>query len=431
MEARQEAIKRKTVEYEAELRQRTELQTVAAQTMGGIQEERKNQQLVLERRRQKAKEYRTTVLESIKLAGETLGYGFNAFLGDRDEITAAVATISAVAIGIYSAKTLTAIAGRFVESRLGKPSLIRETSRVSLTQLLSHPISLSKQMFWATKPANALQGIILRPDIEARLEHIASTTSNTKRNGAPFRHILLWGPPGTGKTMFAKSLAKHSGLEFAVMTGGDVAPLGRDAVTEVHKVFSWAQTSYKGVLLFVDEADAFLQRRANHVLSEDMRNALNAFLYCTGEATTKFMIVYASNQPEQFDDAINDRIDEMVHFSLPQCDERKRMLAQYINLYLVEKASGSHPITIKGISDKEIDLAADMPQGFSGREIEKLVIAWQASAYGNKIPEFTPKEMIKTLEDHIQQKNKKNLWLDDVTKAVAYGPTKATSTNLF
>lgn len=48
------------------------------------------------------------------------------------------------------------------------------------------------------------------------------------------------------------------------------------------------------------------------VISEDMRNALNAFLYRTGEQTDRFMVVYASNQPEQFDDAINDRIDEMV-----------------------------------------------------------------------------------------------------------------------
>ena len=53
------------------------------------------------------------------------------------------------------------------------------------------------------------------------------------------------------------------------------------------------------------------------MISEDLRNALNAFLYRTGEASHKFMVVYASNQPEQFDWAINDRIDEMVEFKLP------------------------------------------------------------------------------------------------------------------
>jgi hypothetical protein len=46
------------------------------------------------------------------------------------------------------------------------------------------------------------------------------------------------------------------------MTGGDVAPLGREAVTAIHKVFDWSQTSRRGLLLFIDEADAFLRKRA-------------------------------------------------------------------------------------------------------------------------------------------------------------------------
>ncbi|CAM9837597.1 unnamed protein product, partial [Laminaria digitata] len=58
-----------------------------------------------------------------------------------------------------------------------------------------------------------------------------------------FRHLLLHGPPGTGKTLFAKGLARHSGLDYAIITGGDVAPLGREAVSEMHKLFDWAQAS--------------------------------------------------------------------------------------------------------------------------------------------------------------------------------------------
>ncbi|CAN0328648.1 unnamed protein product, partial [Ectocarpus sp. 4 AP-2014] len=73
------------------------------------------------------------------------------------------------------------------------------------------------------------------------------------------------GPPGTGKTLFAKGLARHSGLDYAIITGGDVAPLGREAVSEMHKLFDWAQASRRGVLLFVDEADAFLRRRSTEV----------------------------------------------------------------------------------------------------------------------------------------------------------------------
>lgn len=47
-------------------------------------------------------------------------------------------------------------------------------------------------------------------------------------------------------------------------------------------MFDWAATTRKGVLLFVDEADAFLRRRSTEHMSEELRNALNAFLYRTG-----------------------------------------------------------------------------------------------------------------------------------------------------
>ena len=51
------------------------------------------------------------------------------------------------------------------------------------------------------------------------------------------------------------------------------------------------------------------------------------------------MLVLASNQPEQFDWAINDRLDEMVEFRLPDLDERERMVRQYFEIYILNPAS--------------------------------------------------------------------------------------------
>ena len=45
----------------------------------------------------------------------------------------------------------------------------------------------------------ALKEIILEPSLDRRLRRVAISTSNTKKNNAPFRHLLLHGPPGTGK----------------------------------------------------------------------------------------------------------------------------------------------------------------------------------------------------------------------------------------
>ena len=52
------------------------------------------------------------------------------------------AGLTLIAFGIYTAKMGTGIVGRFVEARLGKPSLVRETSRLSFFQSLRHPLKV-------------------------------------------------------------------------------------------------------------------------------------------------------------------------------------------------------------------------------------------------------------------------------------------------
>ena len=74
-----------------------------------------------------------------------------------------------------------------------------------------------------------------------RKPHPERNNPNQTRSNRKHPNRNETGPPGTGKTLFAKGLARHSGLEYAILTGGDIAPLGRDAVTEMHKVFDWAQ----------------------------------------------------------------------------------------------------------------------------------------------------------------------------------------------
>lgn len=85
-------------------------------------------------------------MESIKTAGAVLGTGFNTFLSDWDKIAAAAAGISLLALGVYSAKGGTGVVARYIESRIGKPSLVRETSRVNLVDTIRHPIKTIKSI---------------------------------------------------------------------------------------------------------------------------------------------------------------------------------------------------------------------------------------------------------------------------------------------
>lgn len=272
-----------------------------------------------------------------RTAGTVLGAGAQALLTDWEKVLAAAGGLSLLALGIYSAKGATSVTARYIEARIGKPSLVNETSRFSILEAAKHPIQMIKRL--KSKPADAISGVVLAPKIEERLRDIAIATKNTRHNRGMYRNILMHGPPGTGKTMFAKRLADHSGMDYAIMTGGDVGPMGREGVTAIHKVFDWANTSRRGLLLFVDEADAFLRKRSSEHISEDLRSALNAFLYRTGEQNSKFMLVLASNTPEQFDYAINDRLDEMVEFLLPGLEERERLVRLYFDKFVLQPAA--------------------------------------------------------------------------------------------
>ena len=242
--AKQEAMRKATLEHEMELRAKADMKRIEAETVAKAKVERENQDLNLEKIRLQAKEHRNTVLEGIKTAGSVLGAGAQAFLQDWDKVTAAAAGLSLLALGVYTAKRATGVAAGYMAARLGKPSLVRDTSRFSAFETVKNPITTVKK--FQKKPQDALSGVILSPTLETRLRDVAIATKNTKLNGGLYRNLLFYGPPGTGKTMFAKKLAMHGGMDYAVMTGGDVAPMGRDGVTAMHKVFDWANTSRKG-----------------------------------------------------------------------------------------------------------------------------------------------------------------------------------------
>uniref|UniRef100_A0A4W6BXF5 ATPase family AAA domain containing 3A n=1 Tax=Lates calcarifer TaxID=8187 RepID=A0A4W6BXF5_LATCA len=408
---KQEAMRKATIEHEMELRHKNDLLRVEAEAKARAQVERENADLIREQIRLKAAEHRQTVLESIRTAGAVFGEGFRAFVSDWDKLTATVAGLTLLAAGVYSARNATAVAGRYIEARLGKPSLVRETSRLTVAEAVKHPIKTAKCL--RSRPEDALEGVVLSPALEERVRDIAIATCNTKQNKGLYRNILMYGPPGTGKTLFAKKLALHSGMDYAIMTGGDVAPMGRDGVTAMHKVFDWASTSRRGLLLFVDEADAFLRKRATEKISEDLRATLNAFLYRTGEQSNKFMLVLASNQPEQFDWAINDRIDEIVNFALPGLEERERLVRLYFDKFVLGPATtGRQRLKLAQFDyGQKCSDIAKQAEGMSGREISKLGVAWQAAAYSSEDGVLTEAMLDSRVDDAIKQHAQKMNWL--------------------
>ncbi|CAI9110782.1 OLC1v1010861C1 [Oldenlandia corymbosa var. corymbosa] len=339
-------------------------------------------------------------LAAINTAFSHIEGGFRILLNDRGKLVMTIGGATALAAGVYTTREGSRVMWGYVNRMLGQPSLIRESSIAKFPW--SGIVSRSaKKMFSQGTAAEGqskspLEGIVLHPSLQKRIHHLARATANTKAHEAPFRNMLFYGPPGTGKTMVAREIARKSGLDYAMMTGGDVAPLGPQAVTKIHEIFDWSKRSKKGLLLFIDEADAFLCERNSIYMSEAQRSALNAMLFRTGDQSRDVVLVLATNRPRDLDSAIADRIDEVIEFPLPQEEERFKLLKLYLNKYLCGgdetegKSKWSHffkkqpqKITVKeDLTDDVFREAAKKIEGFSGREIAKLMASVQAAVYG-------------------------------------------------
>lgn len=238
-----------------------------------------------------------------------------------------------------------------------------------------------------------MEKIVLEEELSERLTWTTNSLLNAKKNGTPFRHLMLYGPPGTGKTLFARTLSRQSGLDYAIMSGGDVGPLGKDAVHELNKLFDWANNSKKGLILFIDEADAFLRMGRGSdsgSMSEEARNVLSAFLHHTGTESDKFVVVLATNIRETLDRAVIDRIDEGFEFGLPSVKERHRMLEMFMEEHVHQPTRKGRLIEVdEAINSDFLLKVAERTDGFSGRQIAKLVLAYQAAVFGSGTTRLT------------------------------------------
>ncbi|KAF0934703.1 hypothetical protein E2562_026448 [Oryza meyeriana var. granulata] len=357
---------------------------------------------------EQAKAEKEKWVQAINTTFEHIGGGLRTILTDQDKLVVAVGGATALAAGIYTTREGARVVWGYVDRILGQPSLIRESSRGKypwsgvFSRAMSMMTSKLNKGSNSGNNGNGFGDVILNPSLQKRVKQLANATANTKLHQAPFRNMLFYGPPGTGKTMAARELARKSGLDYALMTGGDVAPLGSQAVTKIHQLFDWAKKSNRGLLLFIDEADAFLCERNKTYMSEAQRSALNALLFRTGDQSKDIVLALATNRPGDLDSAVADRIDEVLEFPLPGEDERSKLLKLYLDKYIM-KAGEKHEkswlrffrgqpqkIEVKGITDDLIREAAAKTEGFSGREIAKLMASVQAAVYGSKECVLTP-----------------------------------------
>jgi len=216
-----------------------------------------------------------------------------------------------------------------------RPKLIIESSKKTITEQCAALFTSSEN-----KPFE----MVFSPGLKEHLDGIIKATSTIQgkikegKTNVKYRNLMLFGPPGTGKTMFAKKLAKESGLEYAFMSGSSFAKFqDGEGIKELDELFAWAKRS-KGLMLFIDEAETFLSKRENMDPQSKAYQLLNNFLNYTGERSSQFMIVFATNHKNALDSAMYRRIDDLIEMPLPSQQQRFETLKHYRNKILLDIA---------------------------------------------------------------------------------------------
>ncbi|MGC8676311.1 MAG: AAA family ATPase [Candidatus Micrarchaeia archaeon] len=175
--------------------------------------------------------------------------------------------------------------------------------------------------------------------------------------------ILLFGPPGTGKTMLMRAIAYELGnIHFISIAGTDISRMGlENAVSTVKGIFDRAKENEPSII-FVDEIDALIPER-------DTSNELGAQL--VGEFLEEFdklkeegeniVVVAATNRPDALDPALlrSGRFDRLIYIPPPNADDRAKLFKEYL---------GEAPLA------EDVDFAklAAMTEGFTGADISNL-----------------------------------------------------------
>lgn len=347
------------------LAQDTAIQVAKEAEKEKTENERRNEDIAIRLVNARGDEQRQTVLTAIKAMAGEVATAATTLRFNPERLRRLVMGLAFLICSFFVSRESAVFARRMLAAYLTRPALVRETSFGRI---------------FRPRYASFLDGIVLPFTTRQRLDQLAASLRGARKLRAPLRHTLLYGAPGTGKTLVARRLAEISGLDWAIMSGGDAGPLGAHATTELHKLFNWANRSPRGLLLFVDEAETALADRGRPDLSEDAISALNAFLYHTSDASYNVVLVLATNRPADLDPAVLDRLDDCLEIPLPDDDGRRDLLHLNFDLCFRRRRP-------RVFIDDALDVATaledlvPLTRGFSGREISKLLLSIQGAVF--------------------------------------------------
>lgn len=217
--------------------------------------------------------------------------------------------------------------------------------------------------------AASTEDVILPPETQRSIDEFMELFLNAKlrqqlKIKRP-RGLLLYGPPGNGKTMIARNLASKMRCNFLAATVGDIR--GRyagETMVHLQELFATAATRQPCVV-FIDEMDGLFPPRGSDTgggVIRDENATVSAFLTMLDgfNSDSEVFVIGATNRRDSLDEAVlrPGRLDRHIRIEKPLLSQRRQIIQQWCRR--------------NSLARFDVEQAAKMTQGMSGADVVRV-----------------------------------------------------------